>query len=299
MKKIFITGWLFLAVNLIYGQDENRIIFGSLECSPAGDKIIFSAISVKSDWSNFKPENWVVLQYNLADKSLIEISTGGLYASYSPDGNSIIFEKRTGESQNIFVRDLDSGNEFQLTDNEHRNFGGSWSPDGQQIVYNSNQTGTIEIFICNKDGTNHRQLTFSGVHKSYNPKWSPFGNDIVYYFEKGDGKDQIYVMNSNGEKVRNITNNDSHSYYPSWRDEKSVVFAADPDEIHTISLDGSKNQPILGIKSFYAVFSRDGSKLFFINTADKDRLTINIMEIKSSKTSILLAGGDLEELVKN
>ncbi|HET6661587.1 MAG TPA: DPP IV N-terminal domain-containing protein [Rubrobacter sp.] len=78
----------------------------------------------------------------------------------------------------------------------------SWSPNGKKIAFSlfvrRNKTGG-QIFTMNADGSNQKNLT-KQTHSS-SPAWSPDGKKIVFL------RDDIYVMKSDGTKVKRLTNN--------------------------------------------------------------------------------------------
>jgi len=47
------------------------------------------------------------------------------------------------------------------------------------------------------------------------PVWSPEGRQIIFSSER-TGNYEIYMMDSNGENLRNLTNHPAPDYQPSW-----------------------------------------------------------------------------------
>jgi len=94
--------------------------------------------------------------------------------SWSPDGNFLAFAwKRSGNSRfEIYLHDLVTGKNSQLTRNGSDNEKPTWSPDGKHIAFESNQTGKLQIYSMLADGSKPRQLTRSGENKA--PAWSGY-----------------------------------------------------------------------------------------------------------------------------
>ena len=82
--------------------------------------------------------------------------------SWSPDGRYIAYTFGGEEGYQIFVSDVATGQQLQLT-SRGRNESPSWSPDGRHLVYQSTRGGRTEIWQMHIDGTGQRQLTHGGA----------------------------------------------------------------------------------------------------------------------------------------
>lgn len=95
--------------------------------------------------------------------------------SWSPDGNFIAFAwMKSGTSHyDIYVHDLVTDHNTQLTQNAGNNEKPTWSPDGKHIAFQSDRAGNrIQIYSMLADGNKVRQLTKNGENKA--PAWSGF-----------------------------------------------------------------------------------------------------------------------------
>lgn len=96
------------------------------------------------------------------------------YPVPSPDGRRIAYRKvidtpglawslqSTARNSEVFVADMDGGNEINLT--RHAAYDGyaMWSPDGQWIIFSSARTGQPnggQLFLSRPDGSSLRQIT--------------------------------------------------------------------------------------------------------------------------------------------
>ena len=83
--------------------------------------------------------------------------------SIAPDGSKLAYYSYRGDQlPEIFVLDLETGNERQLTFNEDRwDLGVIWSPDGERLFFSSGVEGadTMAIYSLRPDGSEVRQET--------------------------------------------------------------------------------------------------------------------------------------------
>ena len=106
--------------------------------------------------------------------NLRKITHGGYNDSpcWSPVGGAIAFAKRNGARFDIYVMDVSTNKEYQLTKNSGSNENPSFSSDGRRIIFSSNRTGRYELFSMYADGTDQKPIS-SIAKESTNPVWSP------------------------------------------------------------------------------------------------------------------------------
>ncbi len=91
---------------------------------------------------------------------------------WSPPGGAIAFTKRNGSLFDIYVIDVSTNKEYQLTKNSGSNENPSFSTDGRHIIFSSNRRGRYELFSMHSDGTEQKPIS-SIAKESTNPVWSP------------------------------------------------------------------------------------------------------------------------------
>jgi Tol biopolymer transport system component len=139
---------------------------------------------------------------------------GLLSPTFSPDGKRIAFawHKKAGAAA-IFTMNAGGGGLKQVTPWEK---GGltdkiDWSPDGARIAFSSPGMGDLpgvssNVFTVRPDGSGLVKLTYNRGGKINNglDSWSPDGKKIVFVSNR-TGTYEIYVMNTNGSGVTQIT----------------------------------------------------------------------------------------------
>jgi len=103
----------------------------------------------------------------------------------------------------LYVRDLESGDDRRLTSHTHDNFGGRFSPDGRHMVYSSSRTGRSELWVIDLADGSERQLT-NGPRESWYPDWSPDGGSIVFVSDR-DGAPRVWRMSADGDAPRRLS----------------------------------------------------------------------------------------------
>jgi len=89
-----------------------------------------------------------------------ELGTGSR-ATWSPDGHHIAFMDQVDEDNvEIFVLDVDSGEQVNVTNDPARDMWVVWSPDGGSLAFVSERDDPKgEIYVVGADGSNLRRLT--------------------------------------------------------------------------------------------------------------------------------------------
>jgi len=101
----------------------------------------------------------------------------------------------------------------------------AYSADGKQIVFCSNQSGSFEIWTMQQNGNKQTQLTHLDAHATF-PDFSPDGSKIAFDANgvNGDPNDDIYVINSDGTGLRQLTTDAGNNDYPAWSPNGSLQF---------------------------------------------------------------------------
>jgi len=169
------------------------------------------------------------------------------YPDWSPDGRRVVFQRVIrladgGAESDLWLVDVDSGSETQLTDTpDVWDSTPSFTANGTSVLFENSSSGDFELYQLRLDDMQVSQLTES-EGTEIEAKQSPDGERIAFAFER-DGDFDIYVMRNDGSDLRALTDNDAADRCPQWSpDGKRISFVSDRDgdlEIYLMNSDGS------------------------------------------------------------
>ncbi|MDH3530428.1 MAG: DUF5050 domain-containing protein [Acidobacteriota bacterium] len=291
LGKFFLVFLLVVNAGLVHAQEsqQRKIAFQSIAWTPDGKSIVFTAIQVKPDWSDYSADKWGLFDYDLDKKKLSKVTSSVLYFSLSPDGRKLAYDKSVDKNVDIYVLDRKTLKSKKLIGGEGKERAPSWSGDGKSLVFYSDRDGHEELYSYAVKTKKVKRLTNRPEHKSYNPIWAPKSDLIVYYLEKGDRKDQIYLTDSKGSFQTNLTADDHHNIFPSWTPDGRIIYARDKGEIMVMNSDGSDKRRLVDQTGGLASMSPDGKLLLFTSGAG-DLLTVNL---ENDERTVIVSGKEI------
>jgi Tol biopolymer transport system component len=143
----------------------------------------------------------------------------------------------------LYVVPLHTGPRRPLTRNEVDDVYPTWSPDGRTIVF----TRRGDLFAMSRTGRALRRLTRTSM-REFDATWSPDGRRLAFVGGRG-GREQIYVMNSDGSGRRQVSHEPSCAGHPSWSPDGlrilgTTAFCSDTAALFSIRPDGTDRQLI-------------------------------------------------------
>ena len=93
------------------------------------------------------------------------------YPAYSPDGSQVAYSADSRGDYEIYVRDLESGEERQVTDLSGLDTMPTWSPDGRRIAFTHQDGQQLEIWVIPASGTTPASPLFEVDEPVRAPAW--------------------------------------------------------------------------------------------------------------------------------
>lgn len=186
----------------------------------------------------------------------------GSSASWSPDGNSMIWSDRINSSGALVYKITDNqGNllfEFDHPDVHQP----CWSPDGKLLAifnYEKKVVTKIDLSILNRDTFKFNVGNL--FWQQGDPDWSPDGKTFVFSaMEPEVAIFNLWRVDSDGANLTKLTNGGAWS--PTWSPDGQEIAYVNTSGVRAMASDGSHSRPILSEAST-PHWSADGKVMLY------------------------------------
>jgi TolB protein len=169
-------------------------------------------------------------------------------ASFSKDGQWIVFTSRRGGSSNICRGHPDGTALEVLVDDPAFDDQAALSPDGKELAFVSTRSGQADIWILNIRTKSVRNIT-NHPGGDFRPAWSPDGKWLVFSSDRDSShprmpndfvtrqSTEIYVIKKDGMGLRRITYQHEFAGGASWspNGKRLVYYSATIPELMNIT----------------------------------------------------------------
>lgn len=198
---------------------------------------------------------------------------------------------RVSPEYDIFTANVDGLDLKQLTTTPGYDAEATISPTADRIVFTSLRNGDLDLYSMKLDGSDVIQLTnelgydggafyswdgksicYRGWHYTDSTEVATYKGLLTQHLVRPT-RMEIMIMNADGSKKRQITNNGAANFAPFFHpDDKKIIFASnmgDPKgrnfDLYIINVDGTGLERITYNDTFdsFPMFTKDGKHLVF------------------------------------
>jgi eukaryotic-like serine/threonine-protein kinase len=195
--------------------------------------------------------------------------------SLSPDGNTIVYARRSESDWDIFAQRVGGYNAQNLSENcSDDDTQPAFSPDGAYIAFRSERDGG-GVFVMGASGESVRRLSDRGP--AYQPAWSPDSQEVIYTEERfRDPRDRmvaphrLWAVNTKTLEKRLISTSDV--VQPQWSPNgfRFAYWASDLSSQRDIWTMSTRGDSLVRVTNDAAtdwnpMWSTDGKHLYFVS----------------------------------
>jgi TolB protein len=235
-----------------FTKDGKHIIYASThlgdeKCPPVPDRSKYGNRYIWPLYSSYD-----IFMADLNGKIVKQLTHSKGYdaeATLSPDGKLMVYTSTKDGDLELYVMNLETGEEKRIT-YELGYDGGAWlSPDGKKIIWRASRPKTeaeikeykellaedlvaptnMEVWVANADGSQAKQITSFG-QANWAPNFFPDSRRIIFasnHEYKRGFPFNMYMINEDGSGLKKISRDDGFDAFPMFSPNgKRLVFSS-------------------------------------------------------------------------
>lgn len=212
---------------------------------------------------------WVQDSAGAAPRQLTTENLESTNAAYlwSPDSRYIAYQSRRTGTWDIWVVDVTTGEQRQLTNDIRDDTTPRWSPDGTWMAFVSDRGGQTDLWMMPVAGGKAIRLTNDRAVE-FNPRWTPDGRSITY--GQNDVRSELMLHPLDGGEARVLVDLEGYNL-PSGDlspDGRTLLYSSDRSgnlDLWSVATAGGEPVPFAASPMADDVprYSPDGSRVLF------------------------------------
>lgn len=260
-------------------NDNNEIEY--LPKVNINDKLVFTAKSAN------KERHVYVSGINGKYNKISSVKGSNNSPLWSPDGSKIAY---VNSKYGVTVFDVKNNTTVKLSDKPVFDESPKWSSDGSKIVFMTKEEKNYAIYSADRANNTTNALSPPKVNVK---EFDISKYNMIVYSAKVDKEWQLFMVDINGNKVRQLTE-EGNNISPVWSpDGTRIAFISDRDgyqKVYTMNSNSSSQSKVTNgdYDEESPLWSPDGTKLAFISIVNK-----------KGKVSVVNANGGEQRILTN
>jgi Tol biopolymer transport system component len=230
-------------------------------------------------------------QIDSGDARRLTFNTGTNFcARVAPQGDRVAYHSDRTGNNDIWVLDLESGRELQVTDREGYDSYPCWSPDGKTIIFSAGYPSSSVLSAVDAVGGALRPL-FDGEDTGL-PRWSPDGSTIGVLSLSG-GASSLWLLDPDGSRPRMVM--EGVSDFGWYRDSRRVIYtpaAEQATQIRAFDLETGQDALVLDEPHIELAVADDGSALTYCSATSHYNMNLHLLRLEPGEDGLPRAVGE-------
>ena len=165
----------------------------------------------------------------------------------SPDGSKIAYCANESGKWEVYILDLSTAEQVQISQADSYACAPTWSPDGLWLSYETMRNGKLTILLQSTvDLTTPPLFLTNNNRNNFDPSWSPGGREIAFVSET-NARLEIWRADLNAVEDRLsplVASSEANYYSPNWSsDGSTLIYTRATDHPQIERTDGSTDNP--------------------------------------------------------